>query len=47
MTPAEQTTCLAALGIVARTMQRLGIEDDHGAGARCPYLSQMKETTHR
>jgi DNA-binding MarR family transcriptional regulator len=47
MTPAEQTTCLRALRIVAETMGRLGIEHDHGAGIGCPVLNTMKETAQR
>ena len=47
MTPDEQATCLAALRIVAETMERLGIEHDHGSGTSCPALNALKETAPR
>ena len=47
MTPAEQATCLEALHVVAGTMRRLGIEQDHGTGIGCPILKSMKETGSR
>jgi len=47
MTPAQQATCLQALRIVEATMTRLGIEQEHGAGAHCPVLDAMKETAPR
>jgi Transcriptional regulators len=47
MTPAEQATCLEALRIVARTMEQLGIEHDHGTGIGCPVLNALKESAPR